>query len=204
MAHKKSGFTLIELLVVIAIIALLMSILMPALQRVRKQAWAVRCQANLKQMGLVVSMYTEDHDGKFHQEVGYNGEGEKASWVYAMRPYYQHEPEIRNCAAVKKFHSDFGRVQGGLYVGWGVYGKDGFPTPGWAIEGDYGSIASPMRKNTGRISTALRARVMKSPCLWTPSGWTPCLFPPIHRRPRTIRISTGVWVHFASTDITAM
>lgn len=140
MAHKKSGFTLIELLVVIAIIALLMSILMPALQRVRKQAWAVRCQANLKQMGLVVSMYTEDHDGKFHQEVGYNGEGEKASWVYAMRPYYQHEPEIRNCAAVKKFHSDFGRVQGGLYVGWGVYGKDGFPTPGWAIEGDYGSF----------------------------------------------------------------
>jgi len=138
MAHKR-GFTLIELLVVISIIALLMAILMPALQRVRKQAWAVRCQANLKQMGMVVSMYTEDYNGKFHQEVGFPQDGPENSWVYAMRPYYKSEPEIRNCPAVKKFHSDFGREQGGLYVGWGVYGKNGFPIPGWAIAGDYGS-----------------------------------------------------------------
>jgi prepilin-type N-terminal cleavage/methylation domain-containing protein len=139
MSHRK-GFTLIELLVVIAIIALLMAILMPTLQRVRKQAWAVRCQANLKQMGMVVSMYTEDYNGKFHQEVGFPTDGPENSWVYAMRPYYKSEPEIRNCPAVKKFHSDFGQERGGLYVGWGVYGKDGFYVPGWAIEGDYGSI----------------------------------------------------------------
>jgi prepilin-type N-terminal cleavage/methylation domain-containing protein len=59
------GFTLIELLVVIAIIALLLSILMPALQRVKKQARAVGCQANLRQWGLVFSLYMDDNDGSF-------------------------------------------------------------------------------------------------------------------------------------------
>ena len=59
------GFTLIELLVVIAIIALLLAILMPALQRVKKQARSVGCQANLRQWGLVFSLYMDDNDGNF-------------------------------------------------------------------------------------------------------------------------------------------
>ncbi len=61
--RKRKGFTLIELLVVIAIIALLMSILMPALQRVRKQARKVVCMANLKQWGLFWKMYCDDNNG---------------------------------------------------------------------------------------------------------------------------------------------
>ena len=60
-----SGFTLIELLVVIAIIALLMSILMPALQRVKKQARSVACQANLRQWGMIFSIYFEENNGYF-------------------------------------------------------------------------------------------------------------------------------------------
>jgi prepilin-type N-terminal cleavage/methylation domain-containing protein len=62
---KRNGFTLIELLVVIAIIALLLSILMPALARVKEQARTVSCLANLRQWGLVSAMYTEDNNGKF-------------------------------------------------------------------------------------------------------------------------------------------
>jgi len=62
---KRKGFTLIELLVVIAIIALLMSILMPALGRVRKQARATACLAQLKQWGLMFSLYCQDNDGYF-------------------------------------------------------------------------------------------------------------------------------------------
>ncbi len=65
--QKYGGFTLIELLVVIAIIALLMAILLPTLQRVRKQARAVVCQSNLKQWGQVLALYLEDHEGHFQR-----------------------------------------------------------------------------------------------------------------------------------------
>ncbi len=63
MMSNRRGFTLIELLVVIAIIALLMAILMPALNRVKGQAQKVSCQARLKQWGLIFKLYTDDHDG---------------------------------------------------------------------------------------------------------------------------------------------
>ena len=62
---KEKGFTLIELLVVIAIIALLLSILTPALTRVKEQAQFVMCGNNLKQMGLGGFMYTSSNDGLF-------------------------------------------------------------------------------------------------------------------------------------------
>jgi prepilin-type N-terminal cleavage/methylation domain-containing protein/prepilin-type processing-associated H-X9-DG protein len=63
--REKKAFTLIELLLVISIIALLLAILLPALQHVRNQAKATKCQAILRQWGLAFSMYTDDNDGKF-------------------------------------------------------------------------------------------------------------------------------------------
>jgi prepilin-type N-terminal cleavage/methylation domain-containing protein len=67
---NPSGFTLIELLVVIAIIALLMAILLPTLARVRNQARAVTCRANLRQWGMVFALYTEDSGGRLPSDVG--------------------------------------------------------------------------------------------------------------------------------------
>ena len=55
--HESKGFVLIELLVVIAIIALLMAVLMPALQRVRLQAKAVACQSSLHQWTIIFEIY---------------------------------------------------------------------------------------------------------------------------------------------------
>jgi prepilin-type N-terminal cleavage/methylation domain-containing protein/prepilin-type processing-associated H-X9-DG protein len=59
-----TGFTLIELLVVISVIALLLAILLPTTQRVRRQSKAVACQSNLRQWGFIFSMYARDNNGR--------------------------------------------------------------------------------------------------------------------------------------------
>ncbi len=62
--RKTEGFTLIELLVVIAIIAILMAILMPALNRVREQGKRAKCLNNLRQLTLAWIMYADENDDK--------------------------------------------------------------------------------------------------------------------------------------------
>ena len=84
MKPKRHAFTLIELLVVIAIIALLMAILMPALQRVKEQAKSVVCLSNLKQWGLVLNFYADDNNGFFMA-----GAGNYFEWMEPAEPYYK-------------------------------------------------------------------------------------------------------------------
>jgi prepilin-type N-terminal cleavage/methylation domain-containing protein len=60
---KKTGFTLIELLVVISIIALLLSILLPALRTAKDKAKELMCSSNIRSMGLALSMYENDYKG---------------------------------------------------------------------------------------------------------------------------------------------
>jgi len=70
MRHSRKGFTLIELLVVIAIIAILMGILMPALNRAREQGRRAVCQGNLKTLSLGWLMYADENGDKIVNGAG--------------------------------------------------------------------------------------------------------------------------------------
>lgn len=63
MLNNKKGFTLVELLVVISIIALLLAILMPSLNKARRQVKFIVCLNNMKQLGISSYQYAIDHDG---------------------------------------------------------------------------------------------------------------------------------------------
>jgi len=82
-------------LVVIAIIAILMAILMPSLQRVKKQAKTIICQANLKEWGLVWTMYTEANDDTFPDYLGFY-------WMDFLREYYAGEDKLLFCPMTRK------------------------------------------------------------------------------------------------------
>jgi prepilin-type N-terminal cleavage/methylation domain-containing protein len=92
---RRSGFTLIELLVVIAIIAVLIGLLLPAIQTVRESAAQTKCANNLKQVGVAFNTYVEAHQGFVPTEGGAptlnGGPGNNASVFFNMLPYLEQE-----------------------------------------------------------------------------------------------------------------
>ncbi len=128
---NQKAFTLVELLVVISIIAMLVSILLPALGKAKDQARDVMDKSNLRQWGLVFQMYTDDHDGYF--QAGYGGTTMQSNWwMKSAVTYYGEVEDIRYCptATETEFDTD-GSAQGPGYgrqpfMAWGHVGE-------WAV-----------------------------------------------------------------------
>ena len=115
---NRRGFTLIELLVVIAIIALLMAILMPALNRVKGQAQKVSCQARLKQWGLIFKLYTDDHDGYFN-----NRDVTGGLWMSAFQSYYKDDNQMLLCPTATRLMEN--------PMDWGTFKAAYLDVPGY-------------------------------------------------------------------------
>lgn len=118
--RERNGFTLIELLVVIAVIAIIVSILVPALRRARQQTKNTICQAHLRGSGLGLLMYQSDNGGKFYmpkdgiwgsnQIMWHNDDGTlidkddpRSYWGVAYYEYVK-SPELFGCPSSKQPH----------------------------------------------------------------------------------------------------
>jgi len=157
---RKKGFTLIELLVVISIIALLLAILMPALNRARQIARNTVCQSNLRQWGIALAAYGADYDGRFWE--GYLGEGhvdKGVTWQEATSAYVGEVDDVRACptAEERRFELDGsgeGRIPGpGLgkepFAAWG-YIPGRWEDDLWGSYGFNGWLADPRQPPAGR------------------------------------------------------
>jgi prepilin-type N-terminal cleavage/methylation domain-containing protein/prepilin-type processing-associated H-X9-DG protein len=120
--RKQNAFTLVELLVVIAILALLMAILLPALEKARGQAQAIICRSNMKQWGLVFNLYANDNEDSFPQSVEGNGVNQEDAWMLgATLPYYKNT-DMRMCPSTTTLSRPPVEDQpGGTFIDWGPY-----------------------------------------------------------------------------------
>ncbi|MGA2322632.1 MAG: prepilin-type N-terminal cleavage/methylation domain-containing protein [Sedimentisphaerales bacterium] len=129
--YNYRGFTLVELLVVIAIIALLMGLLLPGLAAARRQAKNVKDMANIRQWGVMLTMFAQDNNSKLMP--GWNG---GQMWMTALMKYYKGSDDICLCPfASTVFRSNFPPTyyfrNNGIdqtFMAWGKFGVNGYPT----------------------------------------------------------------------------
>src|SRR5436190_1382828 len=98
--RPSKAFTLIELLVVVAIIAILASLLLPALAKAKTKAQGIKCMNNLKQLQLVWHLYAGDYNDKLPTS-GYTKPLEPTAWVDGWQDFNGSNPDNTNTAALR-------------------------------------------------------------------------------------------------------
>ncbi len=101
MRRLNKGFTLVELLVVIAIIGILIGLLLPGLNRARKQALKLNCQSNLRQIGIAIRTYLNDYNQQFPATSAASGTvtspGGRAALALLTSNNYLDNPAVFKC-----------------------------------------------------------------------------------------------------------
>ncbi len=117
---RRSSFTLIELLVVIAIIAILASMLLPALSQARAKARSISCTSNLKQIGLSFVMYAGDNNDyePMARMYGTSDDRSNATFWHDMLLSYAGDRNIFQCASATM---DFKTYLTNYGINWGGY-----------------------------------------------------------------------------------